>query len=343
LIPIAITLDTPPQENAKTVVDVAVSDPDTFSTLVDFAVLADLVEALSTTPGITLFAPTNDAFSTLTDAAPDVVANLQKEEWFNHLQNLLLFHVLPVEVPSSAVTNGLIASSLSGKDLSFGVTGDGIFVNTDSQVVVADVDASNGVIHAIDNVLLPSWVTNTVVERAIASPILTTLVDLIVAAGLAEILSTEGPFTVFAPTDDAFLEFLGDGDEPLDIDLVTSILTYHVVPGIYAASDIVNGLSLITIQGEAVTFSTMGGTKMVNGKGIVAADILANNGIVHVIDGVLLPNEVTASVAMEAALADSPDQSLSALNMDVSSGYRTKFAATTAAILSFGVAIGLVF
>jgi len=310
---------------------------------VDFVALADLVDALSTTQGITVFAPTNDAFSALIDAAPDVVANLQKEEWSNHLQNLLLFHVLPVEVPSSDVTNGLIATALSGEDLSFGVNGDGIFVNTGSQVVVADVDASNGVVHAIDNVLLPSWVTNNVVERAIASPILTTLVDLIVAAGLVEALSGDGPFTVFAPTDDAFLEFLGDGDEPLDIDLVTTILTYHVVPGIYTASDIVNGLSLTTAQGEALTFSAMGATKMVNGEGIVAADILANNGIVHVIDGVLLPNVATASVAMEAALADSPDQSLSALNMDVSSGYRTKFAASTAAIVGFGVAIGLVF
>merc|ERR1712086_761222 len=255
----------------------------------------------------------------------------------------LLFHVLPVEVPSSAVTNGLIATALSGEDLSFGVNGDGIFVNNGSQVVVADVDASNGVVHAIDNVLLPSWVTNNVVERATASPILTTLVDLIVAAGLVEALSGDGPFTVFAPTDDAFLEFLGDGDEPLDIDLVTTILTYHVVPGIYTASDIVNGLSLTTAQGEALTFSAMGATKMVNGEGIVAADILANNGIVHVIDGVLLPNAATASVAMETALADSPDQSLSALNMDVSSGCRTKFAASTAAIVGFGVAIGLVF
>merc|ERR1711884_605589 len=339
LTPNAIAPETPPEDESNTVVDIAVSKLDTFSTLVDFVLAAELADALATTPGITVFAPTNDAFNALGAAAPDVVANLGEKVWVNHLKDVLLYHVLPVEVPSSAVTDGLTATALNGEDLSFDVNNDGIFVNTNSQVVVADVDASNGVIHAIDNVLIPSWVSNSIVDRAIASPSLTTLVNLVVDAALADVLSGPGPFTVFAPTNDAFTAFLGDSDEELDIELVTSILTYHVVPGIYAASDIENGLSLKTVQGESVTFTTMGDAKMVNGESIVAADILASNGIVHVIDGVLLPDEATVSKAMAAALADSSDQSLAALNMDVSSGYRTKFAATTAAILGFGVAL----
>jgi len=345
----------------QTVVDIALNNPDTFSTLVDFVVKADLVTALGNTQGITVFAPTNDAFAALASAAPTVVANLQTEEWSTHLEDVLLNHVLPVEVRASAVTDGLTTTALNGEDLSFDVDDDDIFVNSVSEVIVADVDASNGVIHAIDNVLIPSWVSNSIVDRAVGSPVLKTLVDLVVAAGLAETLSGPGPFTVFAPTNDAFLEFLDGTDAAsLDIDLVASILKYHVVPGIYSAADIANGLSLSTVQGEDLAFSVMGSTAMVNGESIVAADILANNGIVHVIDGVLLPVEATTSVMMQASLSEdstlamigSEEASLSGdttlamtgSEQSSSSGYRTSFAAAaTATLVGFGVAIGIVF
>ena len=344
----------------QTVVDVALNNADTFSTLVDFVVKADLVDALGNTQGITVFAPTNDAFAALASAAPDVVANLQTEEWSAHLEDVLLYHILPVEVPASAVSDGLTATALNREDLSFDVT-DGIFVNSVSQVIRPDVDASNGVIHAIDNVLIPSWVSNSIVDRAAGSPALTTLVDLVVAAGLADTLSGPGPFTVFAPTDDAFLEFLDGTDAAsLDIDLVASILKYHVVPGIYSVADIENGLSLSTVQEEDLAFSVMGSTTMVNGESVVAADILANNGIVHVIDGVLLPVETTTSVVMQASLSQdttlamigseqaslSGDTTLAMTGSEQSSssGYTTSFAAaTTATLVGFGVALGIVF
>jgi transforming growth factor-beta-induced protein len=330
----------------QTIVDVALSNSDTFSTLVDFVVQADLVAPLSSTQGITVFAPTNDAFAALASAAPDVVANLQTKEWSTHLQDVLLYHVLPVEVPSSAVTDGLATTALNGEDLSFDVNGDGIFVNSNSAVVIADVGASNGVIHAIDSVLIPSWVSNSIVDRAVGSPALTTLVDLVVGAGLAGTLSGAGPFTVFAPTNDAFLEFLGndfDAAGSLDIDFVASILKYHVVPGIYSAADIANGLSLTTVQGEDIVFSLMGSTAMVNGETIVAADILANNGIVHVIDGVLIPIEATASLVMQASLSEDTTLAMIGSEQSSSSGYRTSFAAATATLMGFGVAIGVVF
>jgi len=331
----------------QTVVDVAVSNEETFSTLVDFVVQAGIVEPLANTQGITVFAPTNDAFTALASAAPSVVANLLTDEWSTHLEDVLLYHILPVEAPSSAVTNGLSATALNGEELSFAVNSDGIFVNSDSEVILADVEASNGVIHAIDNVLVPSWVGNSIVDRAVGSPVLTTLVDLVIQAGLADALSGEGPFTVFAPTDDAFLEFL-DGTDPslLDIDLVASILTYHVVPGIYSANQIENGLTLTTLQGENLSFSLMGSTAMVNGETIVATDILANNGIVHVIDGVLVPLEATAPVMMESAVAQSRYGNLAMLYSEEASSashYKTNFAAATAALVGFGVAIGVVF
>merc|ERR1712194_328188 len=155
------------------------------------------------------------------------------------------------------------------------------------KIVAVDVEASNGVIHAVDNVIVPTWVSNSIVDRASASDILTTLVDLVVKANLAETLSGPGPFTVFAPTDAAFVEFLDGGDaSALDIAVVTDVLKYHVVEGIYTASQVTDGLKLI--QGEEITF-TVADSAMVNGETIVATDILANNGIVHLIDGVLTP------------------------------------------------------
>merc|ERR1711935_683340 len=238
---------------------------------------ADLVSPLNNTQGITVFAPTNDAFAALDE---DVVANLETKAWSTHLQDVLLYHVLPDEVPSS------------------GVNGDGISVNDGSEVVVPDVGADNGVIHAIDNVLIPSWVSTSIVDRAIGNEDLSTLVDLVGKAGLDTTLSGDGPFTVFAPTNDAFVKLLGENVDTgdLNVDLVTSILMYHVVSGIYSAADVANGVSLTTVQGDDISFSVMGDTKMVNGNTIVATDILANNGIVHIIDGVLEPT-ATASIS----------------------------------------------
>ena len=336
-----------------TVVDVAMSTPDTFSSLVEFVIQADLVSALASTQGITVFAPTNAAFDALTSAAPAIVDKLKDDEWKSHLQGVLLYHVLPNEVPSSAVTDGLNPTALNGEELSFGVdagvNGNVISINSGSEVIIADVGASNGVIHAIDQVLIPSWVDNNIVDRAIGSSDLTTLVTLVEQAGLVDTLSVEGPFTVFAPTDDAFLGFLGEVTEldSLDTEMVASILTYHVVPGIYSFSEITTGLSLTTVQGEDLSFSVMGGKAMVNGKNIVATDILANNGIVHVIDSVLIPSEATASVMMEASVPEARYQNTLAMigSEETSSAslYRTSFTTATAAFVGFGVAIGAIF
>merc|ERR1711935_273827 len=271
--------------DSNTVVDVASSMSETFSTLVDFVIKADLVSPLNNTQGITVFAPTNDAFAALDE---DVVANLETKAWSTHLQDVLLYHVLPDEVPSSAVTDGLTAKALNGEFLSFGVNGDGISVNDGSEVVVPDVGANNGVIHAIDNVLIPSWVSTSIVDRAIGNEDLSTLVDLVGKAGLDTTLSGDGPFTVFAPTNDALVKLLGE----------------NVDTGIYSAADVANGVSLTTVQGDDISFSVMGDTKMVNGNTIVATDILANNCIVHIIDGVLEPT-ATASISEDTASGDS--------------------------------------
>ncbi len=137
----------------------------------------------------------------------------------------------------------------------------------------------------------------TVVDVAIATEGFSTLVAAVVAAGLAETLSGEGPFTVFAPTDEAFAA-LPEGllDTlllPENLDLLVKILTYHVVPGTVLAADVADG-EVATVEGQSVTLDTSDGVT-VNGANVVAADVLASNGVIHVIDAVILPPDVDVS------------------------------------------------
>lgn len=135
----------------------------------------------------------------------------------------------------------------------------------------------------------------TIVENALNSEIHTTLVAAVTAADLVETLSGEGPFTVFAPTNAAF-EALPAGTVdtlllPENKDQLTAVLTYHVVAGSYSAEDVVDGLTLTTVQGEELTFSVdADGTVMINDSATVTiADVVSSNGVTHVIDAVLLP------------------------------------------------------
>jgi uncharacterized surface protein with fasciclin (FAS1) repeats len=130
----------------------------------------------------------------------------------------------------------------------------------------------------------------TIVDIAVADGNFTTLVAAVTAAGLAETLSGEGPFTVFAPTDEAFAALPEGTVEALlnDIPTLTGILTYHVVPGAVMAGDLSEGMTAATVNGQSVTFTLDGGA-MINGANIVATDIMASNGVIHVIDAVILP------------------------------------------------------
>ena len=275
--------------------EIIVVDPDNFSSLLGYFSQADLVDTLSNGQGITLFAPTNDAFKTLTGAASDVEVNLKTEEWQNHLEDLLYHHVLPTVVPSSDITDGLSVTTLNEDDIYFTVSttnggGTGIFVNTDAEVVEADIDAINGIIHAIDDVILPSWFSNSIMKLAEGTSDLSTLVDLVVQAGFSGTLSEAGPYTVFAPTNAAFLDSLFGGGTSISADQLSSILSYHILKGIYADTDLRDGLILTTLQGEKLTFkSTKENGEFVNDKRIIIPNILANNGIIHIIDGVLIP------------------------------------------------------
>ncbi|OEU05846.1 beta-Ig-H3/fasciclin, partial [Fragilariopsis cylindrus CCMP1102] len=131
----------------------------------------------------------------------------------------------------------------------------------------------------------------SIVDLAKATSDLSTLVDLVVQAELVDTLSEAGPYTVFAPTNEAFAELLDDGT-PLSTDQVSSVLTYHVVEGIYTEDALVDGLALTTLQGEELIFKSRFKGTFVNDEEIIIPNILANNGIVHVIKGVLIPEEM---------------------------------------------------
>ena len=132
-----------------------------------------------------------------------------------------------------------------------------------------------------------------IVDTAVGAGTFETLVAAVSAAGLVDTLKSEGPFTVFAPTDEAFAA-LPDGTVemllmPENKDKLTQILTYHVVPGKVMSGDLTNGMEAATVEGSSVKIMTEGGV-MVDGANVVAADVEATNGVIHVIDAVIMPN-----------------------------------------------------
>ena len=130
-----------------------------------------------------------------------------------------------------------------------------------------------------------------IVDTAVAAGSFTTLVAAVEAAGLVETLKGEGPFTVFAPTDEAFAALPEGTVEGLLADpaALAKVLTFHVVPGKVMSTDLSNGMMAATVEGSEVTIMTEGGVT-VNGANVVTADVEASNGVIHVIDAVILPN-----------------------------------------------------
>jgi len=250
-------------------------------TLVDLLVKADLVTTLSGTGPFTVFAPTDTAFA---NAGIDP-ANFNTQEEIDALADILLYHVVSGDVPSSAVTDCLSADSVNGNPLAFTVDG-GVMVN-DANVTLADVTSSNGVIHVIDKVLMPTATPNDIPRTAQCTGIHDTLVTAVIQGGLLETLQGEGPFTVFAPTDQAFTDAGIDLSTVSQSDLA-DILTYHVVSGAVPASAVTECMSADSVNGNPLSFTVNGGV-MVNDANVTIADVNTSNGVIHVIDKVLLP------------------------------------------------------
>ena len=279
-----------------TIVEIAVSDG-RFETLVAALEAAGLVETLAGEGPFTVFAPTDDAFAAL--PAGTVEALLGD---IPALTDVLLYHVVAGDVKAADVVALDAAETLQGEFVTVTVDGDTVRINN-ATVVIADIAASNGTIHVIDAVLLPpepaaeaadqAEALPTIVDIAVGDGRFETLVAALEAAGLVETLAGEGPFTVFAPTDDAFAALPAGTVEALleDIPALTDILLYHVVAGDVRAADVVTLESAATVQGESVQITVDGDTVRINDATVVIVDIEASNGTIHVIDAVLLPPE----------------------------------------------------
>jgi transforming growth factor-beta-induced protein len=270
----------------QTVAEYASSDSN-FSILVQALAKADLVNVLNGTGNFTVFAPTNDAFNALfAKLGVNGIADLSTET----LKPILLYHVLGEEKKSSALATGYYntLSPAQGSSGSMYIsTSMGVYLNKDTKVTIANVDVKNGVIHAIDKVLLPP----TVVDQAINNSNFSILVQAVVKAGLVETLNGTGPFTIFAPTNAAFEALFTQlgvaGIDNLTAAQLIPILKYHVVSGNIRSTQLTAG-SVATLNGTiAVTLSP---APAINGTThIVATDVQASNGVIHVIDKVLLP------------------------------------------------------
>ena len=283
----------------ETVVDVAIDN--NFSTLVTAVVTAELVPALSDPfADYTVFAPDNNAFNELATDLNTTVSGLLQ---LPNLADILTYHVLHTQVPSSGITNGAIVSPLSTtNDLKLTLTGSGdVFVNH-AQVTLADVPASNGIVHVISEVVLP---IETVADVAIDNNF-TTLVTAVVTAELLPALTD--PFaelTVFAPDNLAFDDVVDDLgisiNDLLALPNLADILTYHVLgsevmSGMINNGDVVNALSTTNTLKLTVTSNS---EVFINHAEVMMADIGADNGVVHTLDAVLLPNETVADIAID--------------------------------------------
>jgi uncharacterized surface protein with fasciclin (FAS1) repeats len=286
-----------------TVVDVIVNSPN--HTILEAAVIAaGLDGTLSGTGPFTVFAPTDAAFEALPSGTVEaLLADIPA------LTNILTYHAVAGSAFSAGLNNGQMIMTVQGQDVTVTFDNGNVFIN-DAQVTVADIVATNGVVHVIDAVLIPAAVPNgTVVDIIVNSPDHTTLEAAVIAAGLAGTLSGTGPFTIFAPTDAAFAALPAGTIDALlaDIPALTNILTYHAVAGSALSTDLSNGQMIMTIQGQDVTVTIDNGNVFINNAQVTVADIIATNGVVHVIDAVLIPEEVVSNGTVVDIIVNSPE------------------------------------
>ena len=320
------------------IVDIASSNAD-FSTLVTAVAAAELVDTLKGEGPFTVFAPTNEAFAKI---PPELLDTLLADPK-GALTQILLYHVVPGKVMAGDLSEGLEAATAQGESVVFSLA-DGAKVN-DANIVATDIEASNGVIHVIDTVILPPSIVAAlaaapaeemameeapveaaateeapaeaamevaapaadIVDTAVAAGDFSTLVAAVQAAGLVDALKGEGPFTVFAPNDAAFAALPAGTVDTLLADPtgdLTQILLYHVVPSQVLSTDLQEGTVFVpTLQGKSIKVEVKDGVVTVNDAKVVAADVAASNGVIHVIDSVLLPPADEAAV-VEAAPAE---------------------------------------
>ncbi|MFH6603381.1 fasciclin domain-containing protein [Maribacter algicola] len=321
-------------ETSQTIVEVA-QDTDVLTSLVgalakaDEADDSDLIGTLSGNGPFTVFAPTNEAFTNLLNALDDYgsLEDFDTDEDRMILASILKYHVIAgVGAKSTDLSDGQQLSTVLQENLSVRLD-NGVFISdateTDAAVVVADVMASNGVVHLIDKVLVPQvvldqindseTVTSTLTDLVVETEALSVLEAAVIKADLAETLSSDGPFTVFAPTNDAFialLDALGEDYNSLDdfdtedeMALLKDILLYHVIVGASVLStDLAEGDVDTALANNSIAVIASGETFVIGdasdvNANITGVDIMASNGVAHTIDKVLLPQSAIDFIA----------------------------------------------
>jgi uncharacterized surface protein with fasciclin (FAS1) repeats len=284
--------------HAHDIVDTAVA-AGKFNTLVAAVKAAGLVETLKGEGPYTVFAPTDEAFAKLPKGT---VEELVKPENRALLTAILTYHVVPGNMTAEQVIGKRNLATANGQqiDLNYCDKSKGLYVDK-ARVVKADIACGNGVIHVIDTVIMPS--TADIVATAVEAGSFNTLAAALKAAGLVEALQGNGPFTVFAPTDQAFAKLPKGTVENLlkeeNRDQLAAILKHHVVSGRIFAGQVTDGATVKTLNGTPLIASVSKGQVMIGGSKVVSADIDATNGVIHVIDSVLLPPATTQANAAD--------------------------------------------
>jgi len=289
----------------KNIVQVAASNPQ-FSTLVALVKKAGLAGALSK-GSLTVFAPTNAAFAYL--KAHDPATYKAATGNVAVLKKVLTYHVVGKQILAPAAVAAAKANAkvptLEGEKIALSLSGGKIKLNGAATVVTPNVMASNGVIHVINRVLVPPSLakapapTQSVLQLAAGNPDFSTLVSLVQKAGLVQALSGSGPFTIFAPTNEAFQKLATAAPATYqavlaDPALLTKVLTYHAVAGAINSTQAIavakQGGTVASLEGEPISLSLVGGKLTLDGAStVVTADLQATNGVIHVIDTVLVP------------------------------------------------------
>lgn len=278
----ACTDDDPARVMEPTIAELAATTPQ-LSTLAAALEAAGLTSTLAGEGPFTVFAPVDPAFQAL---GQDRIGRLLSSENRALLTKVLTYHVVPGEILASGLRDGATVATVEGSSLTFDLSGEPRVNGV--RIIGTDIRASNGVVHLIEGVLTENL---DIVDVATVEGF-DALVEAVRAAGLEETLRTDNGgagFTVFAPTDAAFSAL---GQVPSDPAVLSSILLYHGVGAQVFSTDLSDGQVVTTLQGGTFTVDLTSGVTLMgaqNDASVVAADVAASNGVIHVIDAVLLP------------------------------------------------------
>lgn len=285
----------------QTIAEIALAD-ENFSILVDALTRTNLVDVVSNADAeLTVFAPTNQAFLDLLEELQ--LASLDEAEaalTTEGLKNVLLYHVLGAEVKSADVATGYVATATDDKLSLFINTDNGVVINNRATVTSVDVDASNGVVHVINKVILPANLLELISFNNDFSSLKASL-EVASLDGVFNSGSLENPITLFAPNEYAFSDLLSelgvgslqDVVNAIGVEGLSSVLTYHVLSGNVRAENVSAG-TVTALNEQTFEISTDNGVVITDYAGetsnVIFTDVQGTNGVLHIIDEVLLPN-----------------------------------------------------